>query len=352
MRNFLPRSVADMCLAWALLGVWLSLAATGRPANADTSMAGDAAGRPAAGAPVSMSGEDPAHDLATHGFAAYAPSTTANFADQLLSSGDVVRMMMIEDADVRYEGPVTSSGTINVPFYGEFRVAGMSEREAGIALAEALVDKLYQRATVSIVLVARGPGSVYIYGAVGQPGAYPLPQFGQFTILRLMLLCGGLSGWASPRHTFILRHSTETGNVERVSVDLSEIFATAIPYTERDITLRDGDIVCVPGLNGELFQFMTMADREVLLIGEVRSPGPVTFSAGEPRTVMRALFKAGGFTQFARKNSVRIFRYEDDGERTERVVNAEEIIDQGLLHKDVDLKPGDVLIVPQRRINL
>jgi len=213
-------------------------------------------------------------------------------------------------------------------------------------------QKLYQNATVSIVLVSRGPGSIYIYGAVGQPGAYPIPQFGQFTILRLMLLCGGLSGWADPRNAFVYRYSDDTGNVERISLDLSAILASAIPYSERDMVLRDGDIVCVPGLNGELFSFMVMEDREVIIIGEVRSPGPVTFQAGEPRTVMRAIFKVGGFTQFAKKNQVRIFRYEDNGERTERVINAEEILDKGLLHKDVDLKPGDVLLVPQKKINL
>lgn len=283
---------------------------------------------------------------------AEAPDAMAGFANQVISSGDTVRMMMIEDSDVKYEGPVSGSGTINVPYFGDFRIAGMSEKEAGKKLAEALKEKLYQSATVSVILVERGPGNVYVYGAVGQPGAYPIPQFGQFTILRLMLVCGGLSGWADPKNAFVLRYSANNENVERLTVDLSEIFARAIPYSERDLALRDGDIVCIPGLNGELFQFMMMEDREVIVIGEVNSPGPVTFSAGEPRTVMRALFKVGGFSQFAKKDKVRIFRYEDNGQRTERIVNAEEIMDEGLLHKDVDLKPGDVLIVPQKRINM
>ena len=272
--------------------------------------------------------------------------------DRVISSGDVVRMMMIEDPDVHYEGPVTGSGTINVPYLGDFRIVGMTEKEAGENLAKALMKNLYQKATVSVVLVQRGPANVYVYGAVGAPGAYPIPQFGQFTILRLMLICGGLTGWADPQNTFILRYSSKTSNVERLTVNLKEIFAEAIPYSKRDLALRDGDIVCVPGLNGELFQFMTMEDREIIVIGEVNSPGPVTFSAGEPRTVMRALFKVGGFSQFAKKDKVRIFRYEDNGERTERIVNAEEIMDEGLLHKDVELKPGDVLIVPQKRINM
>jgi protein involved in polysaccharide export with SLBB domain len=308
----------------------------------------DSSDSPAAGQPMTAEGpSEKADDEATQPI-----DLMTGLTKQVISSGDVVRMMMIEDPDVKYEGPVSGSGTINVPYFGDFRIAGMSEKEAGKKLSEALTENLYKNATISVVLVQRGPSNVYVYGAVGKPGAYPIPTFGQFTILRLMLVCGGLSGWADPKNTFVLRYSADSQKVERLTVDLSEIFARAIPYSDRDLALQDGDIVCIPGLNGELFQFMMMEDREVIVIGEVRNPGPVTFSAGEPRTVMRAIFKVGGFSQFAKKDKVRIFRYEDNGERTERIVNAEEIVDEGLLHKDVDLKPGDVLIVPQKRINM
>jgi len=271
--------------------------------------------------------------------------------DQVIAAGDTVRVILLEDPTVSYEGPVSVSGTVLVPYYGEFEIAGLTQAEASKQLGEALQKDLYQNATVSVVLLARGPGVVYLYGAVNNPGGVAVPRYGQLTILRLILVSGGTTAWAALEDTFVLRYNKETDKVERISVNLSEIFATAIPFSERDMALNDGDIVCVPGVNGELFQFMSADQREVMIIGEVRGPGMIHFAPGELRTLMRALFKAGGFTQFAKKDSVRIIRYETNQERSELVVDAEEIMEKGMLHKDIEIKPGDLIMVPQKMVN-
>ena len=273
-----------------------------------------------------------------------------NLSGESISAGDVVRLRLLEDPRVSYEGQVSASGTVLIPYYGEFSLAGMTEAEAAEALEEELTKELYQEATVSATLISRGPGRVYVYGAVQQPGAVPLPKYERLTILRLILLSNGLTSWAAPEQTFVLRRKSDE-EVQRISIDLSELFVTTIPHSKTDITLRDGDIVVIPGVNGELYQFMTSQDREVLLVGEVRSPGMVYFGAGELRTVMRAIFKAGGFTEFARKTAVKIIRYERDQSRSELVVDAAEIMEKGYLHKDVELQPGDMLIVPAKHVN-
>jgi polysaccharide export outer membrane protein len=279
-----------------------------------------------------------------------APISAQDF-EQTIAAGDVVRVSMFEDPEVKYEGEVSASGTIPIPYYGEFLISGLSEKGASEKLSAALEEGLYQRATVAVVLVSKGPGTVYIYGAVGSPGAVSIPKYGRLSILRLILLSGGLSAWSAPEDTFILRRSLASGSIERLSVNLREIFASAIPQSEEDLPLMDGDIVCIPGLNGELHQFMSAEDREIIIVGEVGSPGPINFRPGEMRSLMRALFKAGGFTQFAKKSAIRIIRYEKNQERSEMVVDAEEIMDEGLLHKDIELQPGDMLIVPAKRVN-
>ena len=276
----------------------------------------------------------------------------AALGSAIISGGDTVRVMMLEDPEVTYEGAVAASGSIPIPYLGEFAIVGLTEAAAEQELGDLLQRELYQRATVSVTLVSRGPGSIYLYGAVSKPGAFGVPKYGNMTILQLLLQSGGLTGWAAPDATFVLRHPPGTDTVERVSVDLREIFASAIPQGKGDLPLMDGDIVCVPGMNGELYQFMSMEDREIIVIGEVGRPGLVTFGPGEIRTVMRAIFKAGSFSQFAKRNAVRIIRYERNQERSEMVVDAEEIMEKGYLHKDVELQPGDMLIVPTKRINL
>lgn len=270
--------------------------------------------------------------------------------EDIISYGDVIRIMMIEDPSLYYEGPVAANGTVPVPYLGEFPIVGLTQRQAMDQLKERLEDQLYLDATVSVTLVSRGGGNVYIYGAVNQQGAVEIPKYGRLTILRLLLLSGGLSGWAAPEDTFIMRRFSGSREMERINVNLREIFASSYPESGKDVPLMDGDIVVVPGLNGELYQFMSAADQEVIVVGEVGNPGITLFKAGELRTLMRAIFKAGSFTQFARKDSVKVIRYDRDRSRREMVVDVDAIMN-GDLHKDIELQSGDMVIVPQRKIN-
>ena len=349
------------CLRAYLVHLLLAVAACLSPAAA---LAQERVGVPAAGGaapssretnrgPTPSEREDTAIDLGRDGplAARYVHAPDLSARTQVIAAGDVVRVLMIEDPTVAYEGPVSASGTVLVPFYGEFEIAGLTQAEASKKLGEELQKDLYQTATVSVVLLARGPGTVFLYGAVNNPGGVSIPRYGQLTILRLILLSGGTTGWAALEDAFVLRYNRGTDKVERISVKLNEVFASAIPSSERDMPLVDGDIVCVPGVNGELFEFMSAGEREIMIIGEVKGPGMIRFAPGERRTLMRALFKAGGFTQFAKKDAVHIIRYEKNQERSELVVDAEEIMEKGQLHKDVDVNPGDLIMVPQKVLN-
>ena len=276
----------------------------------------------------------------------------ADVAEEIISYGDVIRIMMIEDPNLFYEGPVSANGTVPIPYLGEFPVVGLTQRAAMEQLSARLERELYLNATVSVTLVARGGGNVYIYGAVNHQGAIEIPKYGRLTILRLILMSGGLSGWAAPEDTFIMRRLSGVAEMQRINVNLKEIFATSYPESGKDVPLIDGDIVVVPGLNGELYQFMSAADREIIVVGEVGNPGIINFSAGELRTLMRAIFKAGSFTQFAKKTAVKVIRYDPDRTRREMQVDVEAIMEEGELHKDIELQPGDMVIVPEKKINL
>ncbi len=266
--------------------------------------------------------------------------------------GDTVRVSMVEDPAITFEGQVSAAGTIPLPFLREFRIAGMTPEAAEKALSEALCKDLYQTATVSVALlskVPKPPGKVYAYGAITKPGVVELPPSGEMTIMQLISEIGGLTSWAAPRKAYILRGNGSGQPPERIPVDLTAIFADTAPTAL--VSFRDGDILFVPGQAGGPGQVMTNDDCQVIIVGEVNAPGIVRFSPGEQRTIMRAVFKAAGFTKFAKDKAVRLIRYGEDGQRTEQTVNVSEIIDQGYLDKDVSLLPGDMIIVPQKVIN-
>jgi len=262
---------------------------------------------------------------------------------------------MVEDPLVTFEGLVSATGTIPLPYLREFRIAGLTRDEAESALSQALCQDLYQKATISIALIARPapppkpPGKVYAYGAITKPGVVELPPAGEITAMQLVSEIGGLTSWAAPQKAYIMREKGGGQPAEKIPLDLAAVFSDANPTTV--VPFRDGDIFFVPGQAGTPGNVMTNDDCQIIIVGEVNSPGIIRFSPGEQRTIMRAVFKAAGFTKFAKDKAVRLIRYGEDGSRTEETVNVSEIIDEGFLEKDVSLSPGDMIIVPQKAIN-
>ena len=266
--------------------------------------------------------------------------------------GDMVRVSMAEDAEVTFEGAVSSVGTIPLPYLREFRIAGMTREAAETALSEALCKDLYQKATISVALVVKAPkplGKVYVYGAIKSPGAVELPAQGEMSVMQLVSEMGGLTSWAAPAKAYIMRQAEGSETAERIPVDLMAVFSDAAATAR--VPMRNGDVFFVPGQDGAASQVMSNDDCQNIVVGEVNAPGMIRFSPGEQRTIMRAIFKAAGFSKFAKSKGVRLIRYGMDGTRKEEKVDVSEIVDDGFLDKDVSLLPGDMIIVPQKVVN-
>jgi len=90
---------------------------------------------------------------------------------------------------------------------------------------------------------------------------------------------------------------------------------------------------------------MTINSRKVFLTGEVAKPGPYPLLA--PTTVLQLISLAGGFKDFADSSNIRIVRTENG-----RMVNYKfdyKAVTSGkksALTTNIDLKPGDTIIVP------
>lgn len=81
----------------------------------------------------------------------------------------------------------------------------------------------------------------------------------------------------------------------------------------------------------------------VNVMGQVVKPGEILM--GRKMTVMQALSQAGGLTAFADEDSIVILRTEN-GEKKSIQYSYDEIADGSALEKEVDLIPGDVIMVP------
>ncbi len=85
----------------------------------------------------------------------------------------------------------------------------------------------------------------------------------------------------------------------------------------------------------------------VTVLGEVGQPGPVNMPATMDLTVTKALQLAGGTRPFADKKRIRVTRCDKDGNKKRTIVNLTEIGEEGMINKDIILRAGDVVWVPE-----
>lgn len=85
----------------------------------------------------------------------------------------------------------------------------------------------------------------------------------------------------------------------------------------------------------------------VTVLGEVGSPGPVNMPATMNLTVTKAIKLAGGLKPFAAKGSIRVTSCDKDGVKHRTIVNINEIGKNGDISKDIALRAGDVVWVPE-----
>ena len=85
--------------------------------------------------------------------------------------------------------------------------------------------------------------------------------------------------------------------------------------------------------------------RHIVVLGQVKSPGSYDIPF-EGLTLVQAIARAGGFTDVAATDRVVVIRSEN-GEEKKIVVNVAAIIKGGDRGKDLQLKPDDVVSVPE-----
>jgi len=84
---------------------------------------------------------------------------------------------------------------------------------------------------------------------------------------------------------------------------------------------------------------------QVKVIGQVTNPQSVPFREG--LTALDAVLAVGGLTQFAAGNRAKIVRKDAAGKTIEIKVKLESLVKKGKMAENKDLKPGDVIIVPE-----
>ncbi|MBN3038437.1 MAG: polysaccharide export protein [Candidatus Omnitrophica bacterium] len=86
--------------------------------------------------------------------------------------------------------------------------------------------------------------------------------------------------------------------------------------------------------------------KQVSVLGEVQKPGKYDMYTERETTVLEAIAMAGGFTNIADANGTKIIRKENNEELT-IPIKISDITKKGMKEKDIPLKPGDIVFVPE-----
>jgi len=256
------------------------------------------------------------------------PEMSSESITYLIHPGDVLEINVF-GAKYMHNPPfhlrVSETGTVYFPLIGEVKVGGLTEVEAIKKLDDSLRDGYLNAPQVTLVIMERAwaesQRQFSISGAVAKPGKYPVT--GEVSLVDAINLAGGLQGEADTANIEVYRQAEGIEKMFVVDLKESGMFFEIIP--------RDKIVVSSRGT--------------FLMQGQIVAPGRYYLSEG--LTVTQAIIEAGGFTPIASENGVKVIRELEDGKTKILRVPVASILRTGDKSKDVALKDGDIIVVPE-----
>ena len=116
-----------------------------------------------------------------------------------------------------------------------------------------------------------------------------------------------------------------------------EVAGLSTERIREELTRRYEEFINAPALTVMITEINS---RKVYILGEVEESG--VYDILQPTSLLQALAMAGGFTEFAKRDSVVLLR--QDPQPGRREINIKKITSGEL--PDVPLRPGDTIVVP------
>ncbi len=240
-------------------------------------------------------------------------------ASYRIKAGDTLEVSVYGEPDLTKIIKVSEDGKIIYPFVGEINIMDMTLKDATGKLETILKKDYFVNPQVSIFV--KEYSKFFIVGAVKDEGRFELK--GNLTLLDAIALAGGAETDANLAHIKVIRKVK--GEEKQYDIDLYE--------QGKDFLLEPLDRVIVARYGA------------ISVLGQVRKPGNYSFAKG--LTAVDAVALAGGFTDIANQNAVKVIRETKEGKKEIFNVPVAGILQTGDKRKDVTLKEGDIVSVPE-----
>jgi len=241
---------------------------------------------------------------------------------------DIIEVSVFDERDLSKVFRVDADGYINYPLLGKVSVKDLTVRGIEGKITELLAKDylINPQVTVSVKESAR----ISVLGKVNKPGLYELKS--SMTALDAIIQAGGFSDQTSALDVKLIRIKGDVR--ETIGIDVTGLMDK--DNRQANIFLEAGDLIMVGG-------FSTV-DSQIVLFGEIKSPGAYTYKRG--MTVIEAVALAGGLTDIANPDGTKIIR-EKDGKRQVIKIPLGAILKGRFQDRDISLEPNDAIIIPQ-----
>jgi polysaccharide export outer membrane protein len=169
-----------------------------------------------------------------------APTSVPLPPGYVIGPADQLSVLVWRNKDFTGDVVVRPDGKITMSLINDVQAAGLTPEELAASLTKALA-KYQEDPNVTVVVREIRSRVVYITGAVGHSGAFPMTD--HMTISNLISLAGGVADFGKLDHIVVIRR--EKGKTVSIPINFKEL-RQGKNLSKNDIELKPGDQVIVP----------------------------------------------------------------------------------------------------------
>jgi len=242
--------------------------------------------------------------------------------EYILGEGDVIEVIVRHNEDLSRVLTVRPDGKISFPLLGDVQASGLTASQLQEHLTSELA-KYIQLPSVTVIVKEAKNYKISILG--GGVNSSVISLQGPTPLLQLLLQLNLDVAKADLKEAYVARKN------QKLPIDLYALVVKG--DMSQNVILEPNDVVFIPPNVNDLIQ----------VVGEVKAPQAIPYREG--LTVLDAILQAGGFTEYARTNSVKVIR--KNGEKTQEIKVKVGNVLKGDLSKNILLQPGDFIVVPE-----
>jgi polysaccharide export outer membrane protein len=251
-------------------------------------------------------------------------SGKARAKDYVIGGGDTLKVSVWGNPELSITIMVRPDGKISIPALGEIEASGLTPMEL-TGVLEKEMTKVMKTPIVTVIVTGMTNYKIFVIGRGVKTGAYTLQR--ETTLLEFLAQLGPLDQ-ADLDNAYLVR------NKIKIKTNFTDLFEKG-DYNQ-DVMLEANDMLFIPD----------NFEKRIQIVGAVNGPATITYREG--LTILDVILSAGGFTQFAKENDVKVLRKRNGDDREEITVRSKDLMKKGVMDENIEMKPGDVVIVQEK----